>query len=102
MKLDLDWLADELERFATERDWRRLHDPKNLAMALAAEAGELLEQLQWLTPQEAKDHASSSAVADEVADVLIYLVRFASVAGLDLESAVRQKLVKNAMKHPSP
>lgn len=71
-------------------------------MALAAEAGELLEQLQWLTPQEAKDHASSSAVADEVADVLIYLVRFASVAGLDLESAVRQKLVKNAMKHPSP
>lgn len=98
MSLDLDWLADELDRFATERDWHRLHDPKNLDMALAAEAGELL----WLNPEEAKDHASSSSVADEVADVLIYLVRFASVAGLDLESAVRQKLVKNAAKHPAP
>lgn len=102
MSLDLDWLADELDRFATERDWNRLHDPKNLAMALAAEAGELLEQFQWLNPEEAKDHASSSSVADEVADVLIYLVRFASVAGLDLEKAVHQKLVKNATKHPAP
>ena len=102
MSLDLDWLADELDRFATQRDWHRLHDPKNLAMALAAEAGELLEQLQWLNPEEAKEHASSGFVADEVADVLIYLVRFASVAGLDLEWAVRQKLVKNAAKHPAP
>jgi len=55
VSLDLDGLADELDRFASESDWHRLHNPKNLAMALAAEAGELLEQFQWLTPEDGKD-----------------------------------------------
>jgi len=98
--LDLDWLARELDRFAAERNWERFHNPKNLSMALAAEAGELLEQFQWLTRDEADDHASSEAVADEIADVLIYLVRLASVADVDLEEAVRRKLAKNRDKHP--
>ena len=102
MTLDLDWLAAELDMFAEERGWRRFHNPKNLAMALAAEAGELLEEFQWLTPDEAREHASSEAVADEVADILIYLVRMASVSDVDLEEAVRRKLAKNRDKHPAP
>ena len=100
MRLDLDWLARELEHFAAERDWQRFHNPKNLAMALAAEAGELLEQFQWLTPDEAENHASSEAVADEIADILIYLVRLASVADVDLDEAVRRKLAKNRDRYP--
>jgi len=100
--LDLDSLAAELDMFAEERGWRRFHNPKNLAMALAAEAGELLEEFQWLTPDEAREHASSEAVADEVADILIYLVRMASVSDVDLEEAVRRKLAKNRDKHPAP
>lgn len=102
MSLDLDWLAAELERFAEERDLQRFHNPKNLAMALAAEAGELLEQFQWLNVEEAEQHASTEAVADEVADVLIYLVRLAAVSDLDLDKAVRHKLETNRLKHPAP
>lgn len=102
MILDLARLAAELEQFAEERSWQRFHNPKNLAMALAAEAGELLEEFQWLTPDEAREHASSEAVADEVADILIYLVRIASVSNIDLEMAVRSKLAKNRVKHPAP
>ena len=100
MSLDLDWLANELAQFAAERDWHRFHNPKNLSMALAAEAGELLEQFQWLTPDEAENHASSDAVADEIADILIYLVRLASVADVDLEEAVIRKLARNRHKYP--
>lgn len=85
---------------AKERDWVQFHNPKNLAMALAAEAGELLEEFQWLTADEAVAHASSEAVADEIADVLIYLTRLADVAGVDLASAVEAKLRKNALRYP--
>jgi len=102
VSLDLDWLADELETFATDREWHRFHNPKNLAMALAVEAGELLEEFQWLTFDQAQEHASSDEVANKVADVLIYLVRLASVAQLDLEGAVRRKLTMNRAKHPAP
>ncbi len=100
MSLDLDWLANELAQFATDRDWHRFHNPKNLSMALAAEAGELLEQFQWLTPEEAEDHAPSEAAADEIADILIYVVRLASVADVDLDKAVRRKLAKNRDRYP--
>lgn len=100
MSLNLDWLAGELELFAAERGWQRFHNPKNLSMALAAEAGELLEQFRWLTPDEAEDRAASEAVADEIADILIYLVRLASVADVDLDEAVRRKLAKNRDRYP--
>lgn len=100
MALDLDELAGELREFARARGWEPLHTPKNLAAALVVEAGELLEQFQWLSSEESKQHASSSAVADEIADVLIYLVRLADIAGVDIAGAVQQKMVKNAAKHP--
>jgi NTP pyrophosphatase (non-canonical NTP hydrolase) len=100
MRLDLDDLAAQLEVFAVDRGWGRFHSPKNLAMALIAEAGELVEQLQWLTEDESFEHAGTAAVADEVADILIYLVRFAAVSGIDLEAAVNGKMHRNAERFP--
>ncbi len=94
-------LADALRAFAAERDWEQFHTPKNLAMALAGEAGELLAEYQWLTPQEslALDDQKKQAVADEMGDVLIYLVRLADVAGIDLLDAASAKLQRNRLRY---
>lgn len=96
-------LASELGGFAAERDWERFHTPKNLAMALAAEAGEVLELFQWLTPEEAaalSDGPRAGEVADELADVLLYLVRLADVCDVDLAGAAGAKLERNARRFP--
>jgi dCTP diphosphatase len=102
--LDVQHLEERLRAFALERDWVRFHSPKNLAMALAGEAGELLEIFQWLTEEESRAVCaipdSANAVRDELADVLIYLVRLASVLQLDLNEAVQNKMRKNAEKYP--
>jgi NTP pyrophosphatase (non-canonical NTP hydrolase) len=102
--MDLNRLAARLRTFAEERDWEQFHTPKNLAMALSVEAGELLELFQWLTPEESHAVLSTPAgaqrVQEELADVLIYLVRLADVLGVDLEVAVEAKLMINARKYP--
>jgi dCTP diphosphatase len=97
-------LADSLEQFAEERDWNQFHTPKNLAMALTAEAGELLEIFQWLTPEQSQslDQRKREELADELGDILIYLVRLASISGIDLLGAARAKLEKNKQKYPAP
>lgn len=101
---DLRTLQAALAQFARERDWERFHSPKNLAMALAGEAGELLEVFQWLTEDEsrtvARDPATARAVRDEIADVLLYLARLADVLDIDLDEAVRDKLRRNAERYP--
>ena len=99
--MTLDELTDALRAFAAERDWDQFHTPKNLAMALAGEAGELLAEYQWLTPQEslALDDQKQQAVADEMGDVLIYLVRLADVAGIDLLEAASAKLQRNRRRY---
>ena len=102
--VDVDALARALEKFATDRDWARFHSPKNLVMALTGEVGELSELFQWM-PEEASRHAASDPrlaepLRDELADVLLYLVRLASVLGVDLDEAARQKLAKNAQRYP--
>jgi dCTP diphosphatase len=78
-------LRDQLRQFTEERDWGQFHDAKNLSMALAAEAGELLEVFQWLTPEEARRIGEQpdevSRAAEEVADIMIYVVRLADVLG---------------------
>ncbi|MGH3523356.1 MAG: nucleotide pyrophosphohydrolase, partial [Mycobacterium sp.] len=83
----LDELRARLRRFTDERDWGQFHEPKNLAMALAGEVGELLAELQWLTAEEARSQVHApplrERVSAEVADVFIYLVRFADVCGID-------------------
>ena len=97
-------LESALQRFADERDWQRFHSPKNLAMALTAEVGELVELFQWQSEeasrQVGKDPATARAVRDELADVLIYLTRLASVLGVDLDEAVRTKMAANALRYP--
>jgi NTP pyrophosphatase (non-canonical NTP hydrolase) len=102
--LDVDALSVALANFARERDWEQFHSPKNLVMALSAEVGELTEIFQWLSEDASKDvgrdQSSAEAVRDEMADVALYLVRLASVLGVDLNEAVTQKIKKNAEKYP--
>ena len=98
----LDTLRARLRIFIAEREWERFHNPKNLAMALVVEAGELVEQFQWLTPHEA-DHLRPEQRAEvelEIADVLIYLVELADRLGIDPLAAAEKKLALNAAKYP--
>jgi dCTP diphosphatase len=98
-------LQRRLRDFARERDWEQFHTPKNLAMALAGEVGELVEIFQWLTPEEASqvmEGPRADDVEDELADVLIYLLRIADVLGIDLAEATRAKLERNEHRYPAP
>lgn len=98
-------LRARLRAFARERDWEQYHTPKNLAMALAAECGELLALFQWLTPDESRtitsDDARSEAVRDELADVMIYLLRLADILEIDLVESVHDKVERNERRYPS-
>jgi dCTP diphosphatase len=98
----LEELRVRLAAFAAERDWEQFHSPKNLAMALAAEAGELLEHFQWLSEAQSQDlpEATRREVALEIADVLLFLVRLADRLGIDPLEAATQKLGLNARKYP--
>jgi dCTP diphosphatase len=94
-------LRDRLRLFARERDWEQFHTPKNLAAALSVEAAELLEHFQWsASPAADLTGTKRAEIGDEIADVLIYLVRFADVLAIDVESATEAKLAKNALKYP--
>jgi dCTP diphosphatase len=99
---DLEELREKLRKFAAERDWDQFHSPKNLAMSVSIEAGELLEIFQWLTEEESRalTPEAKAAVAEEIADVLLYLVRLGDQLGIDLAAAARSKLVANAQKYP--
>ncbi|WP_058554696.1 nucleotide pyrophosphohydrolase [Thiohalocapsa sp. ML1] len=99
----LDQLSARLLAFARERDWEQFQSPKNLSMALAGEAGELLEHFQWLT--EAQSHALSEekrrAVAHELADILSYLLRLAERLDIDLIAATHEKIAINECRYPA-
>src|SRR3989338_5128581 len=99
---DLTTLRDALRDFCAARDWHRYHTPKNLVMALSVEAAELVEHFQWATPEESLALAPQkrAEVADEIADVLIYLTELADVLDIDPIAAAREKIVKNAVKYP--
>ncbi|OZI43195.1 nucleotide pyrophosphohydrolase [Bordetella genomosp. 4] len=98
-------LSKALDQFATERDWAQFHSPKNLVMALTGEVGELTEIFQWMTEAQSltagTNPDTAQAVREELADVQLYLVRLASVLGVDLNEAVQAKLQKNAVKYPA-
>jgi len=99
---NLDTLRQRIREFAFARAWERFHTPKNLAMALAVEAAELLEPFQWLTAEQSQ-HLSveqREAVRQEIADVLIYLTRLADLLEIDLLDAAADKLAINAHKYP--
>lgn len=97
-------MRERVLAFARERDWEQFHSPKNLSMALAAEAGELMEHFLWA---ESKDSAAPLAdparrrkIEDELADVVIYALEFANIGGIDLARAIEAKLAQNAAKYP--
>jgi len=98
----LEKLLQELIKFREERDWGRFHSPKNLAMALMVEAGELTEHFQWLTQEQSRDLSDEkkALVKDEIGDVLIYLLNLADRLGIDPLQAARDKLKKNRKKYP--
>jgi NTP pyrophosphatase (non-canonical NTP hydrolase) len=100
---ELDNLRDQLRAFAAARDWDQFHSPKNLAMALSAEAGELLEIFQWLTEAQSRDLSpeAHAAAGDEIADVLLYLIRLSDRLGIDPVAAANRKIVANAAKYPA-
>lgn len=103
MKPDkLDNLRDTIRAFATERCWQQFHTPKNLVMALSVEVSELMEHFQWLTPEQSTtlDTSKHGEVAQELADILIYLIRLSDVLGVDLVVAAQEKIRLNAEKYP--
>jgi NTP pyrophosphatase (non-canonical NTP hydrolase) len=101
--MSIEQLTEQVRRFAEERDWQQFHTPKNLAMALAGEVGELLAELQWLTPEQSAavmaDPELGPRVRAEIGDVTIYLVRLADVLGIDLVAAAQQKLADSARRY---
>lgn len=98
-------LREAMRRFVAERQWERYHDPKNLSMAIAIEAAELMEHFQWLRseelPKAQTDAERHAEVTDEIADVMCFLLSMANALNLDLAAAVEQKLVKNVAKYPA-
>ncbi len=96
-------LTDRVRAFALERNWEQFHTPKNLAMALAGEVGELLAELQWLTPEQSatvmNDEELGPRVRAEIGDVIIYLVRLADVLGVDLVEAALEKLDESGHRY---
>jgi dCTP diphosphatase len=98
----LESLTDQLRRFAADRDWNQFHSPKNLASALTVEAAELLEHFQWLTEEQSGNLAPEirTAVAQELADVFLYLLQLADKLNVDLVEAAQDKLALNARKYP--
>ena len=101
-KLALEDLRTQLSDFVAERDWDQFHNPKNLAMALAGEAGEVLEHFQWLTPDEAATLSAETRaeVALELADVFLFLLRLADKLDVDLLEAAATKLAINRKRYP--
>jgi len=99
---EIEDLKKRVRDFAQSRNWEKFHTPKNLAMAVAGEAGELAAEFQWLTPEESaaltKDQLK--AVELEMADVAIYLLRLADVLGVDIAGAVKEKIELNKGRFP--
>src|SRR4051812_35287016 len=99
---ELDEIRAAIRKFRDQRDWMRFHNPKNLASSIVIEAAELLEQFQWKTfdESEAAGRQNKDNIAEEIADVAIYLIELADNLDIDLRSAIRAKLEINAVKYP--
>ncbi len=95
-------LIGRINSFVEERDWVQFHSPKNLAMAMIVEAGEVVEHFQWMSEQASRnlDDATKEKVGQELSDTLVYLLRIAEVCGIDLIEAANKKIDLNAQKYP--
>jgi dCTP diphosphatase len=98
-------LRELIRSFVEERDWRQFHSPKNLSMALAIEAAELMEHFQWISIEASRelalDPAKRAAAGEELADVIGYSLALANELGLDVSSTIRDKMAKNVHKYPA-
>lgn len=109
LSIDIERITQRLREFAKEREWEQFHTPKNLVMALSVECSELLEHFQWLDSEQVKNlqvenpenEKKREEIAEEVSDILFYLLRFSDVMNLDLQKASDEKLEKNAKKYPA-
>ena len=102
----LSTLQQEVRNFRDARDWKQFHSPKNLSMSIAIEAAELMEHFQWLTVEEATqlpqtDSAAKEAIAEELADVLIYCLSLADTLNYNVAEIILGKLAKNEAKYPA-
>lgn len=104
MSLDLEKLHSRIQKFSKDRDWDKFHSMKNLSMALSVETSELVEIFQWMTEAESNQIQNNpeqlQAFKDEIADILIYLLRLSYKADLNLEEVVMAKMDKNEIKYP--
>lgn len=102
--MDYDDIEKKIRLFAHERNWDQFHSPKNLSMALAGEAGELLEIFQWLTEDQSRkeniSNKNKQLASEEIADIQIYLIRLCDQLDISLEEVVRKKINKNERKYP--
>ena len=98
-------LKQIIQKFVDERDWQEFHNPKNLSMSLAIEAGELMEHFQWLTLKDSASVASDAekkhAAAEELADCFAYILAIANAMDIDLSKAFASKMIKNRKKYPA-
>ncbi|MBN2068671.1 MAG: nucleotide pyrophosphohydrolase [Opitutales bacterium] len=97
-------IKEKITHFSEERDWHQFHSPKNLAMALTAEAGELMECFLWndsgASHHTMKDPKKAQEIRDEIADIVIYALEFCNVTGIDISDAIHEKIQQNATKYP--
>jgi len=102
MNVDIQTLQASLRTFAADRDWEQFHSPKNLAAALSVEAAELLEHFQWLTDEQSRSISDTDreAIAEEVADVFLYLLQLSDKLDIDPIESARKKIQTNASKYP--
>ena len=101
--MDIKKLQGVLQDFADERDWNQFHSPKNLSMALIAEAAELVEHFQWVSEEESEQFSDEklSEVGEELADIFLYLARISDRLGIDLQEASYRKIEVNRLKYPA-
>jgi NTP pyrophosphatase (non-canonical NTP hydrolase) len=103
-RMDIEKIRQHVRKFVADRDWDQFHTPKNLAMALAGEAGELCEIFQWLSEADSRtvmnDDKRAENIKDELADVLYYVLRMADILDVDIEQAFWEKIAKSEKKYP--
>lgn len=101
--MTLDVLKKRIAAFAADRDWEQFHTPKNLSMAISAEAAELMEHFLWLDSAQSNEAAEGpkrAKIVEELADIIIYALEFSNIAGIDVAQAIEEKMAANALKYP--
>ena len=99
---EINQITEKIKKFRDDRDWMQFHDPKNMAVSIILEASELLEHFQWKTTEEVEKYAKQNHadIQDEIADISLYLFELADNLGINLISAMEEKLKKNEVKYP--